>query len=568
MDSDSDGHNDGYGLPDPALTLTLPSIHDGTPLDCRIYLPLSILNIASTATGTAPSGRRWRGHAAIVAHPYAPMGGSYNDPIVKMVAQTLLQSPSEFVVATFNFRGAGRKPQGRTSWTAKPETGDYMTIAGFLCYFCHYLDPFGEKEARSLPGRTDQPPTLLFSGYSYGAMVTSLLPPLATILGFFVRPQRGSPAAEVRLRAARWAAIQNADFAACREKLMMSRRDGVPASPTRSSPSKTRLSMGVRAGSAAEDDGHWRRKSHETVFSSSAANTSHQAGGSLRHMLSSTSPRRSLSVDRRHLGNGHAHTHTHTHTHTPTPTQAHTHTHLRSNSSNSHDAFIGEERHTGGVAGWMARVRHSSKDEKPATDSGEFSPTSSTLAAVPHLLAMRPAYLLISPPVGLATNLATMSFAAFAGGGLFKRKKPATTTTTTTTNVPGMAPVVHVPALANSQAESSPAANEAGHSQENDGDKLASHPTLVVFGDSDSFVSAKKMRHWTAELTAASARASSLSTASAAAEPNKLFRAREIPTAGHLWHEGRTFYALQEEVAAFAAELGSTSSDTSSSTGV
>ncbi|CAK7275290.1 hypothetical protein SEPCBS57363_006605 [Sporothrix epigloea] len=548
MDSDSDGHNDGLGLPDPALTLTLPSIHDGTPLDCRIYLPLSILNVASTAAVTAPSGRRWRGHAAIVAHPYAPMGGSYNDPVVKMVAQTLLQSPSEFVVATFNFRGSGRKPQGRTSWTAKPETGDYMTIAGFLCYFCHYLDPFGEKEARSLPDRIkNRPPTLLFSGYSYGAMVTSLLPPLATILGFFVRPQRGSPAAEVRLRAARWAAIQNADFAACREKLlMMSRRDGAPASPTRSSPSKTRLSMGVRAGSAADDDGHWRRKSHETVFSSSAANISHQAGGSLRHMLSSTSPRRSLSVDRRHVGNGHAHTHTHTHTH------------MRSNSSNSHDAFIGEERHAGGVAGWMARVRHSSKDGDPTAESGEFSPTSSALAAVPHLSAMRPAYLLISPPVGLATNLATMSFAAFAGGGLFKRKKPVTTTTT---NVPGMAPAVHVPALANSQDESSPAANEAGHSQENEGDKLASHPTLVVFGDSDSLVSAKKMRQWTAELTAAPARASSLLTTSAAAEPKKLFRAREIPTAGHLWHEGRTFYALQEEVAAFAVELGSKNSN-------
>ncbi|CAK7273190.1 hypothetical protein SEPCBS119000_005523 [Sporothrix epigloea] len=567
MDSGSDGHNDGHGLPDPALTLTLPSIHDGIPIDCRIYLPPSVLRVASTAAATADisaTARRWRGHAAIVAHPYAPMGGSYNDPVVRMVAQTLLQSPSEFVVATFNFRGAGRKPQGRTSWTAKPETGDYMTVAGFLCYFCHFLDPYGEKETVRPSGRATQPPTLLFAGYSYGAMVTSLLPPLSTILGFFVRPQRGSPAAEVRLRAARWAAIQNADFAACRERLTMDQWVGAPASPTRGSPSKTRLSMGVRAGSAGDDDGHWRRKSHETSFSPSAASAGHQAGGSLRHMLSSsTSPRRSLSVDRRHMGNGHAHSHSYAHVQAHTPAHTPVHAHIRSNSSNSHDAFIGEERHAGGVAGWMARVRHSNKDDESIDVADSLPTSSSSLAAVTHLSAMRPAYLLISPPVGLATNLATMSFAAFAGGGLFKRKKPMPAAATT----PDMAPAVHVPALANSKLESSPAADEAGHNQENDGDKLASHPTLVVFGDSDSLVSARKMRQWTADLAAASAQVSSRLTGPSAAEPKKLFRAREIATAGHLWHEGRTFYVLQEEVAAFAAELDSSSLEGSPSKG-
>ncbi|CAK7218503.1 hypothetical protein SBRCBS47491_003526 [Sporothrix bragantina] len=521
---------DGHGLPDPALTLTLPSIHDGTPLDCRIYLPPTILAVAATAANAATSAHRWRGHAAIVAHPYAPMGGSYNDPIVKMVAQTLLQSPSEFVVATFNFRGAGRKPQGRTSWTAKPETGDYMTIAGFLYYFSHYLDPFGDKETPFSSGlRTQPPPTFLFSGYSYGAMVTSLLPPLATILGFFARPSRGSPAAEVRLRAARWAAIQNADFAACRERL--SAHGGAPSSPTRGSPSKTRLSIGVRVGAAADDDGHWRRKSHEASLSTSTAGSGHQAGGSLRHMLSPSSPRRSLSVDRRHAGNGHAHSH--------------------ARSSSSNDAAIGEERSSGGggVAGWMARVRHTgSKDEEEAVET-DASLASSSLPAVAHLTVMRPAYLLVSPPVGLATNLATMSFGASGGAGLFKRKKAALATTTSA------APIAPAPSPTVSQEESSPAADAAGHSQEDEGDKLASHPTLVVFGDSDSFVSAKKMRLWTANLTAASATMSGPLTTSVATEPKTLFRAREVATAGHFWHEGRTFYELQEEVAAFAAEV-------------
>lgn len=77
-------------LPEPTLTLTLPSIHDGTTLDCHIYHPLS----PSTA---------WRPrHAAVVAHPYAPLGGSYHDPIVAEVATQLLYAG--FIVATFNFR--------------------------------------------------------------------------------------------------------------------------------------------------------------------------------------------------------------------------------------------------------------------------------------------------------------------------------------------------------------------------------------------------------------------------------------------------------------------------------
>ncbi|CAK7203702.1 hypothetical protein SEUCBS139899_006446 [Sporothrix eucalyptigena] len=530
MDDDTDGH-----LADPTLTLTLPSIHDGTPLDCRIYLPPSILALASTGSATS-SARRWHGNAAIMAHPYAPMGGSYNDPIVKMVTQTLLHPSSslssEFVVATFNFRGAGRKPQGRTSWTAKPETGDYMTIAGFLYYFTHYLDPYGEKEApkevTSATSSSHVSPTLLFAGYSYGAMVTTLLPPLATILGFFARPLRGSPAAEVRLRAARWAAIQNADFAALRDRLAA--EGAYPSSPTRGSPSKTRLSMGVRVG-AADDDGHWRRKSHEASLSSGPNST----GGSLRQMLSPSSPRRSMSADRRHSGNGHANSH------------------ARSNSSNDAMAFgddkDGSGSQRGAVAGWMARVRHAGKEDD-AVETDKNDKGEDTLPVVSNLPTVRPAYLLISPPVGFATNLATMSFGAVASGvGIFKKRKGTPTAASP-------APIASAPTTATAEEESSAAADEAGHSQEESSDKLASNPTLVIYGDADGFVSAKKMRQWTASLTAASAVTKRPLNNSVATQPKTLFEAREVPTAGHFWSEGRTYYELQEAVAAFAAEVG------------
>ena len=77
-------------LPEPALTFTLPSTHDGTILDCRVYHPLSL------ATTWRPR------HAAVVAHPYAPLGGSYDDPIVADVSSQLLRRG--FIVGTFNFR--------------------------------------------------------------------------------------------------------------------------------------------------------------------------------------------------------------------------------------------------------------------------------------------------------------------------------------------------------------------------------------------------------------------------------------------------------------------------------
>jgi hypothetical protein len=83
-------------LPRPALTFTLPSVHDGTPLDCRVYHPHAL-----AASASSPP---WRRHAAVVAHPYAPLGGCYDDPIVDIVATVLLRLG--FLVATFNFRFA------------------------------------------------------------------------------------------------------------------------------------------------------------------------------------------------------------------------------------------------------------------------------------------------------------------------------------------------------------------------------------------------------------------------------------------------------------------------------
>lgn len=83
-------------LPPPTLSFTIPSIYDGSILECRIYHPICL-----TPTSTAQV-LPWSKKAAIVAHPYAPLGGSYDDAVVDLVGSTVLKEG--FIVGTFNFR--------------------------------------------------------------------------------------------------------------------------------------------------------------------------------------------------------------------------------------------------------------------------------------------------------------------------------------------------------------------------------------------------------------------------------------------------------------------------------
>lgn len=73
-------------LPDPTWQITVPSVHDGLLLDCRVYHPTT---------------KHIQG-AAVFAHPYAPLGGCMDDPVVRVVAAQLLQC--SMIVGLFNFR--------------------------------------------------------------------------------------------------------------------------------------------------------------------------------------------------------------------------------------------------------------------------------------------------------------------------------------------------------------------------------------------------------------------------------------------------------------------------------
>ncbi|KAI9702395.1 MAG: hypothetical protein M1836_000874 [Candelina mexicana] len=203
------------GLPEPVYNFTIPSIHDDTVLDCRIYHPVHLFH-------SGPEGNSiWKRKGATIAHPYAPLGGCFDDPVVEVVASEILKRG--FVVGLFNFRGAGAS-KGRTSWTAKPELADYISFAGFFIHYLLGLEPplsiKSQPPVRSLSDHTLTPiqslltvPTrpsssmqdvsmiLIFAGYSYGSLVASHLPSTERILERFADAARGTAEAEIRLRA-------------------------------------------------------------------------------------------------------------------------------------------------------------------------------------------------------------------------------------------------------------------------------------------------------------------------------------------------------------------------------
>lgn len=83
---------------EPHYSFTIPSIHDDTTLDCRIYHP----DVFDKSREDLSGRQRWRKRGIVMAHPYAPMGGSYDDHVVSIVSSELLKAG--YIVGTFNFR--------------------------------------------------------------------------------------------------------------------------------------------------------------------------------------------------------------------------------------------------------------------------------------------------------------------------------------------------------------------------------------------------------------------------------------------------------------------------------
>jgi hypothetical protein len=85
--------------PEPLYKFTIPSVHDDTTLGCRIYHPESLSESLHDDTGIEI---QWRPRGIVMAHPYAPMGGSYDDRVVGIVIEEFLKAG--WIVGTFNFR--------------------------------------------------------------------------------------------------------------------------------------------------------------------------------------------------------------------------------------------------------------------------------------------------------------------------------------------------------------------------------------------------------------------------------------------------------------------------------
>ncbi|KAF7715766.1 Alpha/beta hydrolase fold-1 domain-containing protein [Penicillium ucsense] len=155
------------------LTFQIPSVHDDCQLECRLRLPASL----RSAEHRHHSSFTIRG--AIIAHPYAPLGGCYDDPVVTFMAMELLQAGC--IVATFNFRGAGGS-EGRTSWTGKPELGDYVAVYGFMLNYLHHLHTVLCVGPRS---GSSEAVHLILGGYSFGSLIASHVPALDVMLNLF-----------------------------------------------------------------------------------------------------------------------------------------------------------------------------------------------------------------------------------------------------------------------------------------------------------------------------------------------------------------------------------------------
>ncbi|KAL3418526.1 hypothetical protein PVAG01_10242 [Phlyctema vagabunda] len=481
-------------LPPPTLTFTIPSIHDNTVLDCRIYHPLR-LNPNTVSQVSAP----WEKKAALIAHPYAPLGGSYDDPVVDVIAATILKEG--FIVGTFNFRGAGSS-KGRTSWSSKPEQGDYVSMVGFLSYYLHHLsvpslrtlprdhsnfthEKTFKQSPPSSPTKTrlphpintsltpngifahesDTKPLVLLAGYSYGGLVTSSIPPISdeSVLPVFSSPRMGSAHAEIRLRALNLATKDN--------ELLHTRFDALLSEPKSPNPrGRSTIKIDYNVGSPSgipkaiggvrmggEED--LRRSSHETPHRGSFTI---EAPERVRRSMDRV---RSMARANRFIKK-------------------------RENSFSSIASSRGE-----------AAESASSLDTFKAQTIGEKSQDEpEMLERVPEIMgSLHVAYLLISPPHGLLGTLAT----------LFTSK----------------------PLWAKGREKDFVVDEEL---------RFTTNPTLTMFCHDDAMISVRRLRAWSIRLSRV---------------PDSQFKYVEVNGGGHFWHDQDAIRRLRSEVKEFIKKL-------------
>ncbi|KAF3909311.1 hypothetical protein ABW20_dc0108974 [Dactylellina cionopaga] len=181
LSSSSTLSSSGHAL-SPVLTLIVPTSSHDLTIEARVYHPPEF----PVDYGCSQKSQR---KAAVVAHPYASLGGNWDDPVV--LSLVALLTSRGWVVATFNFGGAGNS-KGKTSWTGAPEREEYATIAAFVIKYVECLDPHSFSLPTSMAhadttpitasgaaasSTAEKPPIkVLLAGYSYGSLIASRTP--------------------------------------------------------------------------------------------------------------------------------------------------------------------------------------------------------------------------------------------------------------------------------------------------------------------------------------------------------------------------------------------------------
>jgi hypothetical protein len=134
-----------------------------------------------------------------------------------MYALTCRSCHCNEVLGRLTFSRGASGSAGHTSWSAKPELGDYVSFYGFMIHYLnglvsgeHYHSYNKEQQLYKVPSgieveeshSTTHPPTrLLLAGYSYGSMIASHLPSVEVVLQLFKDAAKGSAETEIQLRA-------------------------------------------------------------------------------------------------------------------------------------------------------------------------------------------------------------------------------------------------------------------------------------------------------------------------------------------------------------------------------
>lgn len=189
------------GTSRPTYSFTIPSLYDGIELNCRLFFPQR----------SHPTSQDLPCKAAVLAHPYAPLGGTYDDPVLSVVTSALLKVG--YIVGTFNFRGASGS-EGKTSWSGKPELADYVSVLGFMvCFMAHIGRGRDSKmkadgvEREGIEGAETMKRRIICGGYSYGSVMARHAPTADVVMKLFERTTKGSSVEEINLRAAHLARL-------------------------------------------------------------------------------------------------------------------------------------------------------------------------------------------------------------------------------------------------------------------------------------------------------------------------------------------------------------------------